>query len=245
MFGGTVLENAEGVDRLFFEFANKSRLDILRVLLTENLKMQEIARRLDLTATEAFRQLERLSVASLVQRQPDSSYAITQYGTLELNFASAMEFTLKNRLYFLNHDVLQLPPQFISRIGELSQATLKMGLFETVGNAPKVIWAAQKFMWGISFEPLTQTFEEIASQIPKGVEYKILSPQPPAKLPNLENRTLSYSPVILALTENEAILYFRFIDGRMDYASFNGTDSAFLNWVRDLFLYFWDKGKRA
>ena len=237
--------NVEDADRLFFELANKSRLDILRKLQTENLKMQEIARRLDLTATEAFRQLERLSAASFVQRQPDGAYALTQYGRLELHFASSMEFALKNKQYFLNHDVWELPSQFISRIGEFSEATLKMGLFETMSGGPRMIWAAQKFMWGISFEPLPQPFEEIASQIPKGVEYKILSPQPPVKLPNLENRTLAYSPVILVLTEAEAVLYFRFVDGRMDYASFSGSDPAFLNWVKDLFLYYWEKAKNS
>lgn len=239
------MEKTDEVDRLFFELANKSRLDILRLLQTENLKMQEIARRLDLTATEAFRQLERLSAASLVQRQPDGSYTLTQYGKLELHFASVMEFGLKNKQYFLNHDVWRLPQQFVNRISELSQATLNMGLLETTTKSSHMIGEAKKYMWGISAEPLPQPFDAIASQIPKGVEYKILSPQPPIKLPNLENRTLTGSPVILALIEKEASLCFRFVDGRVDYASFIGNDPAFLNWVKDLFLYYWEKGKRA
>ena len=155
-----------------------------------------------------------------------------------------MEFALKNKQNMLNHDVWQLPPQFISRIGELSQATLKIGLFETVGNAPKMIWRLRN-LCGVSPLNICRNPSRTASQIPKGVEYKILSPQPPAKLSNLENRTLTYSPVILALTENEAILCFRFVDGRMDYASFSGSDPAFLNWVRDLFLYYWIMQKKV
>ena len=46
-----------GLEKLFFELASESRLGILRELQKENLKMQEIARRLDVTPTEAFRQL--------------------------------------------------------------------------------------------------------------------------------------------------------------------------------------------
>lgn len=231
------------MDRLFFEFANKSRLDVLRILQTENLKMQEIARRLDLTATEAFRQLERLSAASLVQRQPDGSYAITQYGKLELNFAKAMEFTFKNKQYFLNHDLWRLPQQFVDRIGELSQTNLKMGLLESTTSPSQIISEAKKYMWGISIEPMPQPFDEISKQIPQGVEYMILSPQPPTKLPNLENRTLTDIPLILAVTEKEAAVCFRFADGRVDYASFSGSDPTFLNWVKDLFMYYWDKAK--
>ena len=239
------MENAESLDRLFFELASESRLNILRELQTKNLKMQEIARRLDLTATEAFRQLERLSTAFLVQRQPDGAYELTQYGKLELHLSSAMDFVLKNKQYFLTHDTLQLPRQFVNRIGELSQATLKMGLIESTFKSSQMIGEAKQHMWAISPEPLPQAFDALTKQIPKGVEYKILSPQPPAKFPNLENRTLAYSPAILALTEKEAALCFRFMDGRVDYAGFIGNGEVFLNWVKELFLCYWDRGKRV
>jgi predicted transcriptional regulator len=238
------LENAERLDRLFYDLASESRLAILRVLQTEHLKMQEIARRLDLTATEAFRQLERLSTAMLVQRQPDGSYALTQFGILELHFAASMEFIFKRRQYFLTHDVRGFPLQFLNRIGEISQATLKTGLIESTFKSSQLIGEAQHHMWAVSPEPLPQSFEEITKQIPKGVEYWILSPQPPAKFSNLENRTFSNCPAIFALTEKEAALCLRFLDGRVDYAGFIGSDPTFLNWVKDLFLYYWEKGKR-
>ncbi len=239
------MENAESLDRLFFVLASDSRLNILRELQAGNLKMQDIARRLDLTATEAFRQLERLSAALLVQRQPDGTYALTQYSKLELHLSSSMEFVLRHKQYFLTHDVWRLPLQFVNRIGELSKATLKMGLIESTFKSSQLIGEAQKYMWGVSPEPLPQPFDAIAKQIPKGVEYRILSPQPSVRLPNLENRTFSESSAVLALTEKEAAVCFRFTDGRVDYAGFIGNDSTFLDWVKDLFLYYWERGKRA
>jgi predicted transcriptional regulator len=233
----------ERIDRLFFELASESRLDILRELQTKELKMQEIARRLDLTATEAFRQLERLSAALLVQRQPDGSYALTPFGKLELHLSSSMEFVLKYKQYFLTHDLGRLPVQFVNRIGELSKANLNMNLAESTTRSSQIIGEARQYMWGISPEPLPTSFDVIAKQIPEGAEYKILSPQPPAKFPNFENRTLSDSPVVFALTEKEASVSFRLNDGRVDYAVFIGNDPAFLNWVKDLFLHYWNKGK--
>jgi predicted transcriptional regulator len=241
---GDWLETAEKVDRLFYELASESRLDILHVLETENLKMQEIARRLDLTATEAFRQLERLSAALLVQRQPEGTYALTQFGRLELHFASSMEFVLNHKQYFLTHDVWGFPQEFLNRLSELSHATLKTGLIESTFKSSQLIGEAQHHMWAVSPEPLPMSFEDVAKQIPKGVEYKILSPQPPVKLANLENRTLFSCPAIFALTEKEAALCLRFLDGRVDYAGFIGSDATFLNWVKDLFLYYWAKGQR-
>jgi predicted transcriptional regulator len=239
------LENAGSLDKLFYELASESRLDILRELKTKDLKMQEIARQLNLTSTEAFRQLERLSAAMLVQRQPDGAYALTQYGRLELHLAASLEFVSTHKQYFLTHDIWQLPIQFVNRISELAGATLKMGLIESTFKSSQLIGEAKQYMWGISPESLPQPFDAIAKQIPKGVEYRILSPQPSTKLSNLENRTLTDGSAILALTEKEATVCFRFVDGRVDYAGFIGDDPTFLNWVKDLFLYYWDKGKRA
>jgi len=239
------LEDQERIDRLFFELASESRLSILRTLEKKNLKMNDAARKLDLTTTETFRQLQRLSEALLVQKQPDGTYAITQYGRLVLEFSSPLEFVLRHRDYFLAHDVWQLPYQFVKRLGELSQTSLITGMMESTAKSSQMIGEAQQYMWGISAEPIIQSFETVAKQIPKGVEYRFLSPQPPAKLPNLENRTLSEIPVMLALTEKEAGVSFPFFGGRADYAGFYGKDTIFLNWVKDLFLYYWNKGKRA
>ena len=61
------MENQSELAKLFFELASDSRLSILFELRNEALKMQDVARRLDVTATEAFRQLERLSAALLSQ----------------------------------------------------------------------------------------------------------------------------------------------------------------------------------
>ena len=239
------MENREGIERLFFELASESRLGILRKLEEKKWKMNDVARKLDLTTTETFRQLQRLSEALLVQKQPEGTYAITQYGRLVLQLSSSLEFVFKHKQYFLTHDVWRLPQQFVNRIGALSQTNLRMGMIESTTKSSQMIGEAQQYMWGISPEPLPQSFDAIAKEIPKGVEYKILSPQPPAKLPNLENRTLSDIPAIMALTEKEAGISFRFIGGRTDYAGFFGKDPVFLNWVKDLFLYYWNKGMRV
>ena len=61
---------------------------------------------------------------------------------------------------------------------------------------------------------------------------------------NVEMRGLSFIPVVIVLTEKEAEICFRFIEGRMDYAGFYGNDETFREWTRDLFLHYWDKGMR-
>lgn len=239
------MQNQDGMERLFFELASESRLGILRELHTKNLRMQEIARRLDLTATEAVRQLKRLTEASLIQRRPEGSYAITEYGKLVLQLSSSLEFVFKHQEYFLTHDIWRLPHQFVNRIGELSQANLMTDTMEGVSKAEQILREAEQYVWGLGEGRFTEAMSTIANeQTRKGIEYKILSPLPPGKLQNLENRTLSDIPAVFVLTEKEAVICFRLIGGRADYAGFFGKEPIFLSWVKDLFLYYWDKGKR-
>ena len=253
--GDEKLENDdEGIEKLFFELASESRLSILRELQKENLKMQEIARRLDVTATEAFRQLQRLSEALLVQKQPEGTFTITEYGKLVLQLSSSLEFVFIHKEYFSTHDVWRLPYQFVNRIGELSQTNLIMDTMESINEGERMFIEAEQYAWGLAEGRVPELMGPIMNeQIRKGVKVRMLFLEsflppnaiPPAKLPNLENRTLSDIPAIIALTEKEAATCFRLVGGRMNYAVFYGKDPIFLNWVKDLFLYYWDKGKRA
>ncbi|MFB3888484.1 MAG: helix-turn-helix transcriptional regulator [Candidatus Bathyarchaeia archaeon] len=251
------MENEEGIERLFFELASESRLGLLRKLSEKNWRMKEVARKLDLTTTETFRQLQRLSEALLVQKHPEGTYAITQYGRLVLQLSSSLEFISKHKEYFSMHDIWRLPAQFVNRIGELSQVTLIMDAMKGMRITEKMFREAEQCTWGMregsTVEAMVPVFQE---QIRKGVKFRDIFPENdfPAyktwseKVRNVEGRGFPASdiPAVIMLTEKEAMICLRLNEGRMDYnASFYGNDPASLNWVKDLFLYYWDKGKRA
>ncbi len=216
--------------------------------------MQEIARRLDVTATEAFRQLERLSAALLVQKQPDGMFALAEYGKLVLRLSSSFEFVSKYKDYFSAHDVMRLPLQFVNRLGELSQATLAMDTIENLNRSERAFIEAEQYGWGIAEGTIPERMGPLMEkQIQKGVKLRFLIPEsrlptsvnPPTLMKNLEMRGLSDLPAIVVLTEKEGAVCFRQVGGRVEYAGFFGKNPTFLNWVKDLFLYYWDKGKRA
>jgi predicted transcriptional regulator len=110
------------LDMLFYELASEDRLAILRVLCESSLKMQYIARKLDLTATEASRQLQRMSQAKLIERGHEGTYNTTQFGRLLLTLSASMHFVYKNDDYFLAHNVSGLYLPFVNRLGELSES---------------------------------------------------------------------------------------------------------------------------
>ncbi len=236
----------QGVEKLHFELASEVRLGILRELQSNNLKMQEVARRLGVTATEAVRQLRRLSDAHLIERQPEGSYAVTQYGKLVLQLSSSLDFVFAHRRYFLTHDVWRIPRQFVDRLSELSQTDLKADTMESISAIERMVGEAKQFVWGIGEGRFTETMGRTGTeQVSRGIEYRVITPLPPSRLKGMEGRSLTDIPVLLALTENEAVVCFRRTEGGTDYAGFFGKDSAFLNWVKNLFLYYWEKSKRG
>ena len=246
------MEDQERIERLFFELASESRLSILQEISKHDGKMREIARKLELTTTETFRQIQRLSDALLVQKKPEGTYAITEYGLLILQFSAFLEFIHKHRQYFATHNVRRLPYQFLNRIGELSQAEFSSDVMGNINAAERIAREAEKYMWGSGGEQPLNIRAALQEGISKGVSYKFLfpkqfTPKEPT-IPGLakvaEIRSMEDLPFNLAMNEKEAGISFQFVDGRVDYVSFIGKDPVFLNWVKELFLYYWEKGNR-
>jgi predicted transcriptional regulator len=242
-----------GLEKLFFELASESRLTILRELKKENLKMQEIARRLDVTPTEAFRQLERLSAALLVQRQPDGTFALAEYGKIVLQISASLGFVSKYKEYFSTHDLMRLPDEFVNRLGELSNAKLEMDTVGALNKGAKWFTEAKQYAWGLGEGTIPEHMIPIMNQqVLRGIQIKMLIPleflpavTQPRTPKNVEVRGLSDLPAIIALTEKMAGVCFRQIGGRIDYVGFFSDDPVFHNWVKDLFLYYWEKSKRG
>jgi predicted transcriptional regulator len=247
------LENPAQIESLFFDLASESRLSILRELNEKNWKMNELARKLDLTTTETFRQLQRLVEDLLVQKQTDGTYSISLYGAIVLKLSPSLEFVFRHRDYFSTHDIRPLPYQFLNRISELSKAELGMDIMENINLSERITREAEEYMWGGGSEQPLNIGSIIGEKITKGVKFRFIFHEKfvPKKAPTLEMaqsvecRIMNDIPVNFVLTEKEAGISFNLVGGRADYAGFVSKDSIFVNWVKDLFLYYWEKGKRA
>jgi predicted transcriptional regulator len=62
---------------------------------------------------------------------------------------------------------------------------------------------------------------------------------------SIEGRGLTVLPATITVSESEALVSFNHLDGRADYAGFIAKDQDSINWAKDLFLYYWEKGKRS
>jgi predicted transcriptional regulator len=235
-----------GIDNLFFSLASESRLDILQALRVDKLKMNEIARKIDITATEASRQTQRLQEEYIIQKLPDGTYTLTNYGKLVLHFFPAFEFIFKHKQYFLAHDIWQLPYQFISRLGELSQGTLCTEMAGTVNRIENMMRSANDHVWAITDQVMDVHSKVMTEQVSKGVKFRSLFPEKLIHSTHgkvsgkYEKRILTSVPALVVVTEKEAFVALLTMDGNLTHSGFFGTDPVFIKWVADLFLHYWE-----
>lgn len=142
----------------------------------------------------------------------------------------------------------------MNRLGELSQASLITDAIESLNKGERALTEAEEYGYGIGEgtapEHMGQT---MADRVQKGVKFRFLAPEDrlsanmgnPAFVSSVEVRGLPDLPVLMVLTEKEAGVFFLQNGGGADYAGFYGKDATFLNWAKDLFQHYWDKGKRA
>ena len=238
------------LDMLFYELASEDRLSILRELCQSQLKMQDVARKLDLTATEASRQLQRMSKAKLIERGPEGTYITTAVGKLMLTLSTSMAFVYKYDDYFLGHDVNRIPLAFVNRLGELSQSTLIADLNEDLARWEKLIKEARERVWVMTPQAMGHLSQVMADKLFEGVKLRSIFceniREAEGNLPfgkNVERRLLPVVPVIMIISEKEASVSFPRPDGNVDFPSFFGSGSTFLKWANDLYLHYWEQAK--
>ena len=265
--------NGKGLDKLFFELASESRLGILRQLKVNDLRMQEIARRLDLTDTEACRQLQRLSDTELIEKQPNATYKLTPYAKLVLDTSTALDYVYKFKEYFLQHDATFLPYEFIARIGELYAGEFSADTLLTLNRVRQMVYEAEEYIWVIAEQIDSSHIQVTNEKISEGLKLRFIMSrhfvQTTKFTPEMllcprckkqivlnedefkkrgcgfcERRQLERICLSLFVNEKESCVLLRRIGDVMDYAAFFGTDEKFLKWARDVFIYYWEKAER-
>lgn len=251
----TIEKEAEETQELLFNLANVDRLDLLREIDIRKGRLTSLAKVIDVTAQECSRHLARLSDTGLITKDPAGSYETTPLGKAILGLIPAIEFLLKHKDYFKEHDLSVLPGSFVERIGELSgggylghTSQVMEQIRSTVSNAKDYVWIAADQPVKVG-RRIGESFS--SAEIPvrllcePGADPKILA-EATSALPNSEIRFLKGLKVMIMMNDSSAGVAFPRLDSKLDLgAGFAGTDAKFREWCRDLFEYYWSKSKRA
>jgi predicted transcriptional regulator len=242
----------ERATELFFLLASNDRRRILSELQEENLKLNETARRLDMTPTETVRQLQRLTEGGLLEKIPDGKYRLTSYAKLVLDASSPLDFISKFREFFLAHDASLLPNEYRARLGELSEVKLVATTTETFNNTTEMIKNTRERIDAtveVGFELHLQMMRQ---RILDGVKVRwlmqesFLTKAKPMLRSEKQMPEMRSTPRLsghIYVTDKAAAITLRRNDGTMSLTSFFGEAPSFLKWASELFTYEWQKAK--
>ncbi|MBI0583131.1 MAG: hypothetical protein ISF22_02775 [Methanomassiliicoccus sp.] len=232
--------------------SSADRRRIIDELQMQSLKLNEVAKKMDITPTEAFRQLQRLTDAGLLEKTSEGRYRSTAYSRLILESSATLGFLSKHREYFRDHDASLIPPQFRVRFGELSKTVLLTEAVVNLNTSTEVFKNAEKRIDAMNEGHLKSNSQILKQQSMKGVKVRsllqenmvdTLKEDPIVAERSWEKRTTPRVCAIVILTEKIVGIALPKLDGKMDYQVFEGTDPESMRWAGDLFEDQWNKAR--
>lgn len=245
----------------FLELASEQRLEILSRLYEQNLKVSTVAKEIDATVPEVFRNFERLVKAGLISKESDGSYSISTAGKLMCNQISLVRFLSDNKKYLQTHGFSDVSDKFLQRIGALEGGQHLKGVVKVLEKWKEIYDNAESYIYNVLFEvPYTADFiEPIIKKVGQGIKLRSVFSNS-AIVPNdrkqvfekqgfkkliedgkVERRMKEDIKTIVILNEKEACVMFPASDDSPDVSEgFYSKDTRFHEWCLDYFTYCWD-----
>jgi predicted transcriptional regulator len=247
--------------KLLFELSGSTRLEILHALETAPMTFTKIADQMNITSSEASRQIERLTGMNLIEKLSGGIYAITPLGQLMLSFLPGIDFVYKNSDYFLTHDTTPIHRELVMRFGDLSGARFIRGTIETINFMQEMMRNVERYHCGMIDGLMDLIVPMVVRKARSGVVIRAILPETcrakvsaivdehrtaddGTDLQAIEIRTLPTIPLCGAVTDRGGGFKLPFIDGSMDHSTMVvGSDPRFCRWCRDLYAHYWDRAE--
>ena len=203
-----------------------------------------------MTATETFRQLQRLTEAGLLEKMPNGKYRLTLYAKLVLDMSSPLEFVSKFREHFQHHDTSLIPYEFRARLGDLSGGEVVVNTVEMYNRIAEMLRDAEKRI-DVTVEGFESLLNTTRERLQQGLKVRWLmyeSYRTKAKsflrsANKFPEMRLSQSIAVdIVLTDKAAAIALT-SNKDVSYSVFFGSDPRFLRWTEDMFAYEWEKAK--
>lgn len=246
----------------FLELASEQRLAILSSVQDKSVKISAIAKELDATVPEVYRNFERLVKADLIFKNSDGSYSITSLGKILYSQVSLVEFLSSNKKYFKNHSFDSLPSKYIQRLGSLQKGEPVKGMVKVLEKWKEIYDSADKYIYNILYEvPYNaELVEPLAKKVSTGTRVRTVFSDT-AIVPKerkqiferlgfkkmieegkIERKMAEGVKIIILLNEKQACVMFPTIDGEVDMSeAFFSDDKEFHEWCLDYFEHDWSR----
>ena len=250
--------DSEKVSKELLELSSEQRLNIMLNLLEKKSKLSTMAKKLNATTPEVFRNFGRLTKAEMISKDSDGHYELTSYGKSMCMLFSNIVFLSENKKYFKNHYFGNLSEKFIQRIGALCEGQHISGFSKILECWKQMFENADEYIYGILYEEPLDLIEPIVNKARNGIKVSSIFSEnaiiPKGRKKILEK--LGFSDliqngsiqrkmkkdvkVVVVLNEKEATVMFPSLNGDVDMSKmFYGDTELFHEWCLDYFRYCW------
>ena len=252
-------DDYEGLAADILQLSSEQRLKIMLKLLEKNSNVTNMAKELDSTVAELYRNFERLMKSDLIYKDSSGNYNITTYGKAACACIFSFAFLSSNKKYFNSHEFGDLPKTFIQSIGALESGQFHKGFSKVMQQWKEICENADEYIYDILYEEPLELIDPIVEKAKKGVKInsifssssiipkgrkEIVSKPAIKKLiqDGMIERRMADVNVIVILNEKEACVMFPAITGDPDMSSmFHSTEPSFHQWCLDYFKFCWNK----
>jgi predicted transcriptional regulator len=251
----------ENTAETFVELASEQRLSILFKLATKGANLSGLSKELNITMQEVHRNLNRLMETGLIKKDSQGTFTLTTFGNTILKQIPTYDFLSRNKEYFSEHTLGDIPMKFIQRIGALTNSEYIPGMVAAIELWKELYNNSTKYIYGMLPQIPLDLIETIIPKIKDGgVKFSYILPQKavvPRKRTDLlknagfqdllkkgsvERRMVDRVPVGVVLNEKQATLMFPTFKGDtadMNSMFYSKDDLLFHEWCLDYFRYCW------
>src|SRR2546430_5449170 len=123
---------------LFMELASDTRYEILKLLYDKPAHATKIANTLKLTKQDTHRNTARLTQIGLIKKDAEGFFLLTEFGKAISSQLPYFQFLNKNKEFFENRTLGNVPEKFIHRLGELENTQLVSSVAKVLARLRKM-----------------------------------------------------------------------------------------------------------
>src|SRR5919197_6256429 len=258
----------ENTEQTFIELASEQRLSILLKLTEQDTKLSQLAKDLGVTMQEVHRNVNRLMEVGLIKKNSEGKFSLTTFGNTIIKQIPAYDFLSRNKEYFSDHNLGQIPMKFVHRIGALNNSEYISGMVAVMERWKQLYNESSEYIYGMVPQIPLDLIESVIPKVKEErVKFNYILPQKaivPKKRTQLlsqagfydlltmekkvvDRRMVERVHVAVVLNEKQATVMFPTVKDKivadMNSMFYSRDDSLFHEWCLDYFRYCWYNSK--
>jgi len=248
----------EDYAKYFLEVSSEQRLKLIQLIDEKKFRLSELAKKLDATAPEVHRNIERLEKSGFIVKDSANHFVLTTLGQMLLAIIPNLAVIIENKKYFIEHPIESLPKKFILRLGEIFECQFVSSYVSVFDCWKNIYENAHEYIYNILYDvPYFDDFSKsLLDRLSEGVKIKSIFYDKATvsdsrteivkkfkkyiDSEDIQRMMIKNVGAVVVMNEKQSCLIFPNREGKIDVGNaFVSENPQFHQWCFDYFNYSW------